>query len=116
MKMKTAIKKLLTALSSVFAAAFMACTPVIASAAYEDGTRSTVSVSPLRIIVCIGIGLLVAFIVTSVMKSKLRSVHWQNSANDYIDSSSFKLTLAEEIYKYEKTEKTERPRERDSDE
>ena len=114
--MKTAIKKLLTALSSVLAAAFTACPLIIATAAYEDETRSTLSISPLRIIVCIGIGLLVAFIVTSAMKSKLRSVHWQNSANDYIDRSSFELTLAEEIYKYDKTEKTERPRERDSEE
>ena len=114
--MKSSMKKVLTAISSIASAVLLACPAVIAFAAYEDGTRSSTVFSPLRIIVCIGIGLLGAFIATSAMKSKLRSVHWQSSANDYIDRSSFKLTLAEEIYKYDKTEKTARPRERDSDE
>ena len=89
--------------------AFILSSPVIAAfASYGYGyeSKSSSAISPLRIIVCLAIGLIVALIVTSIMKSKLKSVHWDNYADNYIESNSFKLYIDNDVFLYDKVEKT----------
>ena len=111
--MKKSIKKILTTLSACLSAAVLSCPAVVSFASSYVSTGTASSISPLRVIVCLGIGLILTFIIMSVMKSKLNSVHWQSSANDYMDESSFELTVALEIFKYDKVEKTARPQEKE---
>ena len=89
--------------------AFILSSPVIvafASYGYGYESKSSSAISPLRIIVCLAIGLIVALIVTSIMKSKLKSVHWDNYADNYIESNSFKLYIDNDVFLYDKVEKT----------
>jgi hypothetical protein len=98
-------RKITIILTSIVTALLLSC-PVIISIAAGTQERGGITVSPLKIIVSLVIGLVVALIVTSVMKSKLRSVSWNNFANEYIDRSSFKLYIDDEVFLYDDVKKT----------
>jgi uncharacterized protein len=56
------------------------------------------------------IGLVVAFISTAVMKGKLKSVHMQNNARNYIRRGSFNLTRSRDLYLYSTITRVPRPK------
>lgn len=70
--------------------------------------------APFRIVfnlvVCLSIGLVVALIVTGVMKRKLISVRQQPRADDYVTPGSLQLTGAQDLFLYTQVIKTELPK------
>ena len=54
----------------------------------------------INVLVCFGIGLLIAFIVASSMKGKLKSVRMQTGAASYIKANSMNITDSRDIFLY----------------
>lgn len=73
-----------------------------------DGSSASKSGNNLfiHILIALAIGFLVAFIVTAVMRSKLKSVRPNNAAANYTREGSFNVTESREIFLYEETTKT----------
>lgn len=59
---------------------------------------------------CIIVGIVVAFIVTGIMKAKMKSVHKQDNATEYVVSGSFRLTEQSDIFLYRNVVRRERPK------
>ena len=60
----------------------------------------------LTILICIGIGLLIGFIVTASMKASMKSVRQQTGAADYKDRTGIKLSVRRDDFLYNRIEKT----------
>lgn len=60
------------------------------------------------------IGAVVALIAVLIMRSKLKSVRWQNQAANYVKPGSMKVTLQEDIYLYRTVTRTKRETESSS--
>ncbi len=56
------------------------------------------------------IGLIVAFIATSVMKGKLKSVRYQAAATSYVKAGSLKLTESRDTYLYSTVSRVAKPK------
>lgn len=52
------------------------------------------------LLISVAIGLLIAFIVTSTMKGKLKSVRRQAAATNYVKAGSFNVTNSRDVYLY----------------
>ncbi len=63
----------------------------------------------INVIAPVGIGIAAGFIATGVMKSKLKSVHFEKQANNYIKGGSFELTQQRDIFLYSTITKTPKP-------
>jgi len=59
---------------------------------------------------CIVIGIVVAFIVTGIMKAQLKSVRKQRNAANYVVSGSFQLTGQSDVFLYRNVVRRERPK------
>ena len=66
------------------------------------------------LIVSLVVGVVVALIALLVMWCKLKSVHRQNQAANYLKAGSMKVTLQEDIYLYRTVTRTKRETERSS--
>lgn len=75
---------------------------------------TSVSVNPLWIPIALGIGIVIAFIVVLIMKSQLKSVHFQSAAEDYVKSGSFHLTESRDIFLYSTITRTPKPQPKSS--
>ena len=62
------------------------------------------------ILICLGIGLLVAFIVTAVMKGQLKTVHHNDSAADYVRPGSMQVDISTEQFLYRNVTRTPKPK------
>ena len=60
--------------------------------------------------VALVVGLLIAFIVTAVMKAQLKSVRSQPTANNYLKSGSLKITQSTDLFLYRNITRTPRPK------
>ena len=106
-----------------YAAAFR--TFVQWSDAYIDAARSgrpydvknlpREPLSPMYLVLAVGIGLVLAWVVVHVMKSQLRSVAFQENAASYVREGSMNLTNSRELFLYRDVHRTERVEEKDSD-
>lgn len=65
-------------------------------------------------LVSLVIGWVVALIVVSVMKGKLKSVRLQAAATDYVRPGSMRLTESQDLFLYTHTTRVERPKDNDS--
>lgn len=63
----------------------------------------------LHLLIAIVIGFIVALIATGSMKSKLKTVHQQVKADDYVLPGSLQLTGSRDLFLYTHVTKTERP-------
>ena len=63
----------------------------------------------------LGIGLVLAWVVVSVMKSQLRSVAFQENAASYVREGSMNLTNSRELFLYRDVQRTKHVEEKDSD-
>ena len=72
---------------------------------FESGTTLLIS---------FGIGLVVALIVTGIMKSKLKSVEKQLSATQYIRSGSMQVTTANDLFLYRTVHRRKKEKESSS--
>ena len=106
-----------------YAAAFR--TFVQWSDAYIDAARSghpydvknlpREPLSLMYLFLALGIGLVLAWVVVSVMKSQLRSVAFQENAASYVREGSMNLTNSRELFLYRDVQRTEHVEAKDSD-
>lgn len=81
----------------------------------DDSDKAPVATRDIIIAVCISVvvGIIIGFIGSGIMKSKLTSVSYQSGAADYIVPDSFKLNDSRDIYLYSTVTKTERQTDKD---
>ncbi len=78
---------------------------------FADSVDGKLSFPWLRnIAIAVIIGLVVAFIATGAMKSKLKSVRFRANAREYIRHGSFKLTRERDLYLYSTITRAPRPK------
>lgn len=76
---------------------------------YIDGERNGYPFATTTwIMVAAGVGLLVAFIATAIMKGQLKSVRLQRAAHNYMKPGSMQLTYANDIYLYSTVSRSRR--------
>lgn len=63
-----------------------------------------------NLIIALVIGFVVAFIATSVMKGKLKSVRFRNQAADYVRNGSMNVTVSRDFFLYRNITRTARPK------
>lgn len=80
-----------------------------------DSDKAPVATRDIIIAVCISVvvGIIIGFIGSGIMKSKLTSVRYQSGAADYIVPDSFKLNDSRDVYLYSTVTKTERQTDKD---
>ena len=71
--------------------------------------------SPMYLFLALGIGLVLAGVIVSVMKSQLKSVAMQQDAASYVREGSMNLTNSQELFLYRDVHRTEHVEEKDSD-
>ena len=81
---------------------------------YDVKTLPRDPLSPMYLVLAVGIGLVLAWVVVSVMKSQLRSVAFQENAASYVREGSMNLTNSRELFLYRDVHRTERPKESSS--
>jgi uncharacterized protein len=67
-----------------------------------------------NVLIALAAGFIIAFIVVSVMRAKLKSVRSEKAAANYIKSGSMHITEQKDIFLYRNITRTERPKESDS--
>lgn len=72
--------------------------------------KAPVQISFMTVLVYVGIGAIVAFIVTGSMKRKLKSVVRQTGANGYIRSGSLQLSQQQDTFLYRNVTRVARPK------
>ena len=82
--------------------------------AYDVGNMPKKPMSPVWIPISLGIGIFIAFVVTSSMRASLKSVALKKTASDYVQKDSLRLTRSRDIYLYQEIMRTERPKESES--
>lgn len=70
----------------------------------------TVKFKPLWILISLGVGIVIAFIVVLIMKSQLKSVRFQAAANNYLKNGSLNITESRDIFLYSTVVRTEIPK------
>ena len=81
---------------------------------YDVKTLPRDPLSPMYLVLAVGIGLVLAWVIVSVMKSQLRSVAFQENAASYVREGSMKLTNQRDLFLYRDVHRTERPKESSS--
>lgn len=81
----------------------------------DDSDKAPVATRDIIIAVCISVvvGIIIGFIGSGIMKSKLTSVRYQSGAADYVVPDSFKLNDSRDVYLYSTVTKTERQTDKD---
>lgn len=81
----------------------------------DDSDEAPVATRDIVIAVCISVvvGIIIGFIGSGIMKSKLKSVSYQSGAADYVVPDSFKLNDSRDVYLYSTVTKTERQTDKD---
>ena len=81
----------------------------------DDSDKAPVATRDIVIAVCISvvIGIIIGFIGSGIMKSKLTSVSYRSGAADYVVPDSFKLNDSRDVYLYSTVTKTERQTDKD---
>lgn len=62
------------------------------------------------LLISLGIGLLVALIVTGIWKGQLKSVRMQNQANVYVKAGSMQITQSNDFFMYRNVTRKEKPK------
>ena len=82
---------------------------------YDVNTLPREPLSLMYLFLALGIGLVLAAIIVSVMKSRLRSVAFEQDAANYVREGSMNLTNRRELFLYRDVQRTKHVEERDSD-
>ena len=61
-----------------------------------------------NLLICLGIGLVVALIVTGIWKAQLKSVRKQSAANAYVKAGTMQITQSGDFFMYRNVTKTEK--------
>lgn len=101
------MKKFLAVLSVMMMTLIMAV-PVFAETE-ENVSWGTTDILKL-VAIAVVIGFVIALIVVSIMKSKLKSIRHKYEAGSYIKPGSFKLNDRNDLYLYNRLEKRAKPK------
>ena len=83
--------------------------------AYDVGNLPKEPFQPfMSLLISHGIGLVVAFVVTQVMKSQLKSVRFQPEASNYIKAGSMHVTQSRDLFLYKHIDRRAKPKESES--
>ena len=82
---------------------------------YDVNTLPREPLSPMYLVLALGIGLVLAWVIVGVMKGQLRSVAFQENAASYVREGSMKLTNQRDLFLYRDVHRTEHVEEKDSD-
>ncbi len=82
--------------------------------AVDDGDTGSVMPPPLWILISIGVGLVIAFIVVGSMKKKLKTVNMQAAANNYLKDGSLNVTESNDVFLYSNVTRTPKPKDNDN--
>ena len=82
---------------------------------YDVNNLPREPLSLMYLFLALGIGLVLAWVVVSVMKSQLRSVAFQENAASYVREGSMNLTNSRELFLYRDVQRTKHVEEKDSD-
>lgn len=63
-----------------------------------------------NLVICFVIGLVIGLIVTSIMKGKLKTVHAQSGAANYVKAGSMNVTHQQDLFLYRDVKRTEKPK------
>ena len=66
------------------------------------------TLSPLVLPICLVIGLVAAFITVNSMKAKLKTVHSQKAAADYVKKGSMQLASQQDLFLYNKIDRVKK--------
>ncbi len=78
---------------------------------YDTGNMPKADYNILQyLLISLAIGLVVALIVTGIMRSKLKSVRFKSGASDYMKKESFVLTQSRDIYLYKTVTRRAKPK------
>ena len=69
----------------------------------------------MNLVICLGIGFVVALIVTGVMKGQLKSVRAKYEASDYTKKGSLMINESRDFFLYRTVSRTEKKKDDDSD-
>ena len=72
---------------------------------YEGGYSLSL---PKMLLISVAVGFIIAFIIVSVMKGKLKTVRAKNNATDYVVPGSLNVTHSSDLYLYRHVNKTPR--------
>ncbi|MBQ3489524.1 MAG: TPM domain-containing protein [Clostridia bacterium] len=82
---------------------------------YDTGNMPKADYNILQyLLISLAIGLVVALIVTGIMRSKLKSVRFKSGASDYVKQGSFVLTQSKDIYLYRHVTRRAKPKNENS--
>ena len=82
---------------------------------YDVNNLPREPLSLMYLFLALGIGLVLAWVVVSVMKSQLRSVAFQENAASYVREGSMNLTNSRELFLYRNVQRTKHVEAKDSD-
>ena len=82
---------------------------------YDVNTLPREPLSPMYLVLALGIGLVLAWVIVGVMKGQLRSVAFQENAASYVREGSMKLTNQRDLFLYRDVQRTKHVEENDSD-
>lgn len=77
---------------------------------YGVGNLPHKPLSPMMLLLSLGIGVLIAFVATGVMKSSLKTARPQPAANNYVRAGSLNITEERDIFLYNRIDKRPRPK------
>ena len=83
----------------------------VQAADYDDGGGS----SFLGWVICFGIALLIAFLVTGILKGQLKSVETKTRADSYTGPNALELTHREDLYTHTTRERRYDPVDKDKE-
>ena len=98
--------------AGAFAAYITLCDEFITQARtgkpYDIGSLPRKPLSPVWILVCLIIGLMLSFVTVGKMKAKLTTVRAQAAANSYMKNGSINITDSREMFLYKNVTRTKR--------
>ena len=77
---------------------------------FDSSTLPKEPFSLLWIPGCLVIGLLIAWIVVTILKNQLKSVRYQSAAKDYLRQGSLQLRVCNDLFLYRTVRKTPKPK------
>ncbi|MBE6588121.1 MAG: TPM domain-containing protein [Ruminococcaceae bacterium] len=76
---------------------------------YEDLPKEPFNVFK-SIVLSLIVGLVIAFVVTLIMKGNLKSVHFNDSASEYVKKGSMNVTQSRDLFLYTRVTRTPKPK------
>ena len=78
---------------------------------YDTGNMPQEPMSPVWILISLGIGLALALIITGTMRSQMKTVRMKPDAADYMKKNSLNLTRCGDMFLYNQVSRTAKPKE-----